>query len=113
MEQVLVNILENAARYTPAGTHIWIHAKFDVATVVIQIENDGPSLGGAEHEAMFEKFGRGDNAGAHGAGLGLAICRAILEAHSGTITAKPRQPRGVTFTITLPNTMPAPEVPLA
>lgn len=113
MEQVLVNILENAARYTPAGTHIWIKAISGQSTATIEIANDGPSLGDTDHDSVFEKFGRGHNAGIHGAGLGLAICRAIVEAHGGTITASPRQPQGVNFTIALPKAMQVPEVPLA
>lgn len=112
VEQVLVNVLENAARYTPAGTKIWITGRFDQAATHIELANDGPSPSESDLDTMFVKFGRGDNAGIHGAGLGLAICRAIVEAHGGTIVASPHHPSGVKFRITLPNAIPPPEVPL-
>ncbi len=113
MEQTLVNILENAARYTPPGTHVLISASAESASTSIQIANDGPSLPPTELEAIFEKFGRGQDSGSRGAGLGLAICRAIVEAHSGAIVALPLEPCGVRFVITLPNDLQPPEVPIA
>lgn len=112
MEQVMVNILENAARYTPAGTNIWIVGRSEREATLIELSNDGPSPSETDLDTMFAKFGRGDNAGIHGAGLGLAICRAIVEAHEGTISASPHHPSGVTFTVRLPYAVPPPEVPL-
>jgi two-component system sensor histidine kinase KdpD len=113
MEQVLVNLLENAARHTPEGTHVWIAASNHPDRVEVVISNDGPCLEVAELETIFEKFGRGSSAGEHGSGLGLAICRAIVEAHGGRISARKREPAGVAFVLGLPKREIPPEVPIA
>jgi two-component system sensor histidine kinase KdpD len=111
MEQVLVNLLENAARHTPPGTNVWIRASETADAVKVEFANDGPSVEPVDLETIFEKFGRGSGAQSKGSGLGLAICRAIVEAHGGTIKAVARQPRGVAFVISLPRKEKAPEVP--
>ncbi len=108
MEQVIVNIMENAARHTPPTTKIWISAQAVTGAVDIRIENDGPSIPAQDLDLIFEKFERGQRSA--GSGLGLAICRAIVVAHGGTIWAEPRAPQGVGFVIHLANTVDAPEV---
>ena len=112
IEQVLVNLLENAARYTPAGTHIDISGRAQNGVFVVTVANDGPSLEPGDEERIFAKFHRAKTSQASGFGLGLAICRAILEAHGGTIIAANREPRGVRFILTLPIDVAPPEVPL-
>lgn len=105
IEQVLVNLLENACRYTPADTSINIAAWSDGPSTVIEISDFGPGLMAGDEQRVFEKFQRGANTkpDSRGAGLGLAICRAIVRAHGGEITAQNRPEKsGVIFRIRLP-----------
>jgi two-component system sensor histidine kinase KdpD len=103
IERVLVNLLENAAKYTPPGAHIVIGAALHGAWINIQVDDDGPGLPAGREEALFEKFTRGERESAKpGVGLGLAICRAIIEAHGGRISAGRSQLGGAGFTIALP-----------
>jgi two-component system, OmpR family, sensor histidine kinase KdpD len=101
--QVLVNLLENAAKYTPPGTPIRIKATEDQMLVRVVVEDDGPGLPPGDPRQFFEKFqrGRGESA-VIGAGLGLAICRAIVHEHGGEITAAAGSRGGARFEFTLP-----------
>ncbi|MEN3031517.1 DUF4118 domain-containing protein [Chromobacterium amazonense] len=103
IERVLVNLLENAAKYTPPGSHIELAAQHDGARVRISVSDDGPGLpANMEHKA-FDKFSRGTpESTTPGVGLGLAICRAIIENHGGTIDAGNLHPHGARFSFTLP-----------
>lgn len=106
-ERVLVNLLENAAKYTPPGTPIRIAAEPVGAQVRICLDDDGPGLPPGREDAVFEKFERGHKeAATPGVGLGLAICRAIVEAHGGRIHGENRlengRVAGARFVITLP-----------
>lgn len=107
IERVLVNLLENAAKYTPAGTAIDLSARANDDTVTIRLDDHGPGLPKGREERVFEKFERGQRESATpGVGLGLAICRAIIEAHGGTIEGHNREQAGAVagarFVITLP-----------
>jgi two-component system sensor histidine kinase KdpD len=105
MEQVLVNLLENASRYTPPGSEIEITAAAKDKFVEIHVLDNGPGLPPGSEEKVFDKFFRGSTVapdGRRGVGLGLAICRAIVEAHGGTITAVNRHQGGADFVIRLP-----------
>ncbi len=103
MERVFVNLLENAAKYTPTGTAVAIAAKVADDMVEITIDDDGPGLPPGRHEAIFEKFERGRRETAiAGVGLGLAICRAIVRVHDGTIHGETRKEGGARFTVRLP-----------
>lgn len=111
IERVLVNLLENASKYTPAGSAIHLAARVRGDTVVLSLEDSGPGLPKGREERVFEKFERGQRESATpGVGLGLAICRAIVEAHGGTIEGYNRAVdgavRGARFDITLPCGMP-------
>ncbi len=104
LEQALVNLLENAARHTPAGTPIEIVGKVDGREVTISVADAGPGLVPGTEEKVFDRYYRG-TAGAdagRGSGLGLAICRAIMHLHGGTITAFARAGGGAEFVIRLP-----------
>jgi two-component system sensor histidine kinase KdpD len=103
VSQVLTNLLDNAAKYTPVGTRIRIAAVADGSMVRVVVEDDGPGLPPGDPRLLFEKFQRGRPEGAVvGAGLGLAICRAIVSAHGGEITAVPGSHGGARFEFTLP-----------
>lgn len=89
MERVLCNLLENAAKYTPSGATIMISALARNGFMEVAVSDNGPGLAAGREEAIFEKFTRGERESATpGVGLGLAICRAIVEAHGGSIRAK-------------------------
>jgi two-component system sensor histidine kinase KdpD len=113
MEQVLVNLLENASRYTPAGSEIEISASVHQKRVEIRILDNGPGLPDGSEEKVFDKFFRGATVapdGRRGVGLGLAICQAIIEAHGGKISAANRGKSGAVFSISLPCTETPPRI---
>lgn len=106
-ERVLVNLLENAAKYTPAGSAIELSAAASSSVVTIDVDDHGPGLPPGREEALFEKFERGSKESATpGVGLGLAISRAIVHAHGGSIRAEnrvgPAGVEGARFRIELP-----------
>jgi two-component system sensor histidine kinase KdpD len=99
----LVNLLENAAKYTPPASPIRIAARLTDAHVEVSVEDRGPGLPPGRELEIFEKFTRGHPESAvPGVGLGLAICRAIIEAHQGTIRAENRNDGGARFIFALP-----------
>lgn len=103
IEQVLANLLENAARHTPAGTAIQLRATVRDAEVVTIVEDYGGSLPPDRLEAVFEKFSHGTTGGAGGGmGLGLAICRAIVRLHGGRTWAENVGEGGTAFCFSLP-----------
>ncbi len=111
MERVFCNLLENAAKYTPPGSHIALVARRSGEGVEIGVEDNGPGLPIGQEEAVFAKFTRGRNeSSVTGVGLGLSIARAIIEAHAGSINAENRPEGGVRFSIYLPAGQ-APDVP--
>ena len=122
IERVLCNLLENAAKYTAPGSHIVLAAVVNGRFLAVTVADDGPGLPVGMEDAIFEKFTRGERESAKpGVGLGLAICRAIVEAHGGTIHAhsghqkggKAEQRKGAEFVFTIPlgapPSMPEPE----
>ena len=105
MEHAIVKLLENAAKYSPAGSRIDLTARLDGDTVQIDVRDRGIGLAAADLPNIFNKFYRGgmNDAKAAGTGLGLAICRAFVEANDGTIEARSAGTgRGSTFRIMLP-----------
>lgn len=107
IERVLVNVLENSAKYTPTGSPIDIRAYAESDNVILRIDDAGPGLPPGREEAIFDKFERGRRESATpGVGLGLAICRAIMQAHGGTIRGETRKEGGASFVITLPRGTP-------
>jgi two-component system sensor histidine kinase KdpD len=109
-EQLLLNLLENAAKHTPAGTPIEIRAARDGEGVAVEVSDRGPGLPPGPPEQVFAKFFRGPEARTAGAGLGLAVCRGIAVAHGGRIEALRRDGGGATFRVWLPGGE-APETP--
>jgi len=113
LEQLLFNLLENAAKYTPAGTHVRISARRAAHEIELLVADDGPGfVPDVEPETLFDKFQRGRAEGAiGGVGLGLAICRAIARVHDGEIRAERIPAGGALFVVSLPQTKEAPLVP--
>ena len=108
LEQVFVNLLENAAKYTPAGSPIEIRARARTGTVEVEVADRGGGLPRGREAQVFEKFFRGDHTGVGGAGLGLAICRGIVLAHGGRLVAENREGGGAAFRLSLPVSSPPP-----
>ncbi len=102
MEQLLVNLLENAEKHTPRGTPIEIVGVREGEQVVLEVRDRGPGFPPGYEERAFERFQRGPRAGPHGVGLGLSICRAIADAHGGTLTAANRDGGGAMLQLRLP-----------
>ncbi|MGZ8289706.1 MAG: two-component system sensor histidine kinase KdpD [Telluria sp.] len=103
IERVLCNLIENAAKYTPPGSRIVIEAKLHGSAVNVIVYDNGAGLPPGKEELLFEKFARGERESAKpGVGLGLAICRAIVEAHGGRIDAGESPQGGAAFVFSLP-----------
>jgi two-component system sensor histidine kinase KdpD len=106
LEQALVNVLDNAAKYSPEWSVVRVTARRQGQTLLLEVIDDGPGIPQTDLKRVFDKFYRvelGDRQGA-GAGLGLSICKGIVEAHGGTITAvSPVEAgHGTAFVIRLP-----------
>jgi two-component system sensor histidine kinase KdpD len=100
IEQVFMNLFDNALKYTPTGTPLELSASESVYTVTVELADRGPGIPPGEEERIFEKFVRGRASGG-GVGLGLAICRTIINAHGGKIWAENRPGGGAVFRFTL------------
>jgi len=105
IEQVFINLLENAIKYTPAHSPIDLSASADSTMVTIEVADRGPGLPTGDEQRIFEKFYRASapaSRNGSGVGLGLTICRGIVEAHGGRIWAENRSGGGAVFRFTLP-----------
>jgi two-component system sensor histidine kinase KdpD len=111
IEQVIGNLLENAVKYPPAGTRVLLRARERSGLLEVSVEDEGPGLPPGDPEELFAKFHRGKSeTTVAGAGLGLAICRAIVRLHNGKIWAERLPVGGTAFRFTLPIEQ-APDVP--
>lgn len=111
IEQVLVNLLENACKYTPAGSPIDVCGESAAHMLKVTVADRGPGIPPGEEEKLFDKFYRVQREGSQsGVGLGLSICRAIIAAHGGVIGAANRQGGGAQFFFLLPVDEAAPQV---
>jgi two-component system sensor histidine kinase KdpD len=110
IEQVLVNLLENACRYAGAGAAIEIQARSAEQGLVVEVADRGVGLPPGTEDKVFEKFYRASKDGS-GAGLGLAICSAIVAAHGGTMSAANRPGGGAAFSFVLPLEGRPPDLP--
>lgn len=109
IERVLANLLENAGKYTPAQTAVEVLVRAANEELIVSVRDHGPGVAKGQEEMIFEKFSRGNvESATPGVGLGLAICRAIVEAHRGRIWVEPTLPHGATFTFSLPLGTPPP-----
>jgi len=101
--QVLVNLIENVTKHAPPGTRMRISGDAEAEAIRLTVADNGPGLPLGDPERLFAKFQRGrDEGNSGGAGLGLAICRAIVNAHGGRISAANRADGGASFTFVLP-----------
>jgi two-component system, OmpR family, sensor histidine kinase KdpD len=107
IDQVLTNLIENAVRYTPAGSPIDVSAQREGEQVKISVADRGPGIPPTDIERVFDKFYRvqqGQHAARYpmGTGLGLAVCKGLVEAHGGRIWAQLREGGGLIVFVTLP-----------
>lgn len=103
--QVIINLLDNAIKYTQPGSHIAVSTREDNGMAVISVADNGGGIADAEKEKVFRMFYTGSSAVAdsrRSLGLGLNLCRSIVEAHGGAITVRDNQPSGAVFTFTIP-----------
>ena len=118
LHRLTLNLIENAARHTPPGTHIRAATSVQNGMAILTVEDDGPGIPGELGSRVFDRFVRGAP-GTRGSGLGLAIVRAVAESHGGTVALeRPATGPGARFVITIPrdptagNGQPAPEAPV-
>ncbi len=103
MERVFANLMENALKYAPADSPIEVTASTAATTLTVSVADRGPGLPAQDVETLFDKFTRGEQESAKpGVGLGLSICKAIVEAHKGKIYAAHRPGGGAVFSFDLP-----------
>lgn len=105
--QLLVNLVDNAIKYTPAGSTIVVGARREGDMVRISVADDGPGVSDTDKERIFDRFQTGSTLrcpadGTRSFGLGLALCRSIAEAHGGAIEVRDNVPSGAVFSFTLP-----------
>jgi signal transduction histidine kinase len=103
LRQVLVNLIDNAVKYSPVGEQVDVRLAAVDGSVRISIQDRGPGIAADDQRVIFEKFGRvASGASKPGTGLGLYIARSITEAHGGSLAVASAPGRGATFTVTLP-----------
>jgi two-component system sensor histidine kinase KdpD len=102
IERVLVNMVENALKYSSTSDPVHIQVTASHSEVLIRVIDRGPGIARTDLERIFEPFQRGSDGGVRGAGLGLAIARGFAEANGGRVWAESRQGQGSTFVLALP-----------
>lgn len=103
VEQMLVNLLENAAKHSPEASPVDVDIRLEGARLRVSVADRGPGVPTSERERVFRKFERGADVGARqGAGIGLAICRAVAQLHGGDIAVRDREGGGAEFVALLP-----------
>lgn len=103
--QVIINLVDNAVKYTPAGSVIEIHTEKDAHWVIVSVSDNGPGIPDEQKSHVFDMFYSGANKIAdsrRSLGLGLSLCKTIVTAHGGTISVADNHPRGTVFLFTIP-----------
>ena len=103
--QTIINLVDNAIKYTPVDSHIWVSTRWEESMAVFTVADDGPGISDREKKQVFQMFYTGSTAIAdsrRSLGLGLSLCKSIVTAHGGTITVSDNQPVGTVFTFTIP-----------
>ncbi len=103
LHRLALNLMENALRHTPPGTHVHAALGRDGDEVVLTVEDDGPGIPAAIRERLFDRFVRGQGDSGGGSGLGLAIVRAVVSSHGGTVVVDDAPHGGARFTVRLPS----------
>ncbi len=104
LDQIFVNLIDNAVKYTKAGGHVWVEARPDGERVRIEIRDDGPGIADKHRERVFERFYRADPSRAReagGTGLGLSIVKHLVESMGGEVGVEPNTPNGSIFWVRL------------
>ena len=99
--RMTLNLMENAIRHTPDGTHIRAQVAGDNGEVVLTVQDDGPGVAPELRERVFERFVRGAGDRGSSSGLGLSIVRAVAESHGGSVVLEDADP-GARFVVRLP-----------
>jgi signal transduction histidine kinase len=105
LEQILTNLLANAAKYTPGGGVVEVSAATVNGHVSLSVADNGPGVPDSDRDIVFDKFYRGREAqarGEAGSGLGLAIVKSLVDLHGGTVRVEENSPRGARFVVELP-----------
>ena len=105
MVQVVINLLDNAVKYTPEGTAIRIDTAAEDGNVVVRIADEGPGIPDDQKQRIFDLFyssGNPTGDSRRGLGIGLALCRSIIKAHGGSISVSDNEPHGAVFEFALP-----------
>ena len=103
LRQVIQNLVDNAVKYSSAGSQVRVVAETDDGSVVVDVHDQGPGIPPEDQKLIFEKFGRsGGGAAKPGSGLGLFIARSIAEAHGGSLDVESAPARGSVFRLELP-----------
>ena len=103
--QVVINLVDNAIKYTPAGSRIAVSSRCENGMAVIGVADDGEGISDGEKEKVFQMFYTGSTAVAdsrRSLGLGLSLCKSIVDAHGGKISVSDNTPKGTVFTFTIP-----------
>ena len=103
--QTIINLVDKAIKYNPVGSHIWVSTRWEESMAVFTVADDGPGIPDQEKKQIFQMFYTGSTAVAdsrRSLGLGLSLCKSIVNAHGGTITVSDNQPTGTVFTFTIP-----------
>jgi signal transduction histidine kinase len=105
LRRLLLNLVENALKYSPSGSRTWIEARPAPGSVRLEVRDQGPGIPESMRRRVFEKFVRLHDPGSQarpGSGLGLAFCQLVAEAHQGHIWVEENPPGGSVFVVELP-----------
>jgi len=103
LERIVSNLVDNAAKYSPVGTEVSVSCRRDGDRLLISVSDQGPGISAENRDRLFEPFQRlGETSGVAGVGLGLVVCKRLVEAHGGSIWVESETGKGTTFFFTLP-----------
>jgi signal transduction histidine kinase len=105
VKQVLLNLIDNAIKYCPSGSDIWVRLGKDHSNSILEVKDNGPGMPSDSLKHLFDRFYRIDKARSRelgGSGLGLSICKSICETHGGRIDVQSEVAKGTTFRVVLP-----------
>ena len=104
LRQVVLNLLDNAIKFTPQGGEITLRAKVEDSNLIVEVQDTGPGVAQKEQKRLFTPYYHHSGDGPSGLGLGLALCKTLVELHGGQIWVKSRKGKGSTFAFSVPLT---------